>query len=197
MVRDLSNRDNGLVNRPPASESYSSMYANPPMSADNSRNGSPAPPSSDHATGQLTADASNLSLSVNYLPSKFSSSIHVGGGGEATRRRPVVTRDSGDFLGVPKMGGGVDAFRSGEARMGGEGDGDDDDDNGDDGGREVKRWFVRGRREQPGINHNKKLRWNKFKWILFSSNVIVNLLPRLILFSKKTGAHRWFFFFYS
>ena len=32
-----------------------------------------------------------------------------------------MTHDSIDFVGVPKMGGGIDVFRSGEARMGGEG----------------------------------------------------------------------------
>ena len=46
-----------------------------------------------------------------------------------------MTHDSIDFVGVPKMGGGIDVFRSGEARMGGEGDEDEDEeeeDNGDD-----------------------------------------------------------------
>ena len=86
-----------------------------------------------------------------------------------------MTHDSIDFVGVPKMGGGIDVFRSGEARMGGEGDEDDDEDeedNGDD-KRYSKRWFVRGRKlnSQP---HNRKLRWNKFKWILFVSNIIVS-----------------------
>ena len=43
-----------------------------------------------------------------------------------------MTHDSIDFVGVPKMGGGIDVFRSGEARMGGEGDEDEGEDNGDD-----------------------------------------------------------------
>ena len=134
-----------------------------------SRDGSPVP--SDQATGQLTADISNLSLSVNYLPSKFSSGAlsSTARGGEA-RRRPV-TQDSADFIGVPKMGGGIDVFKSGEARMGGEGGGNEDD---DDGG--VKKWFVRGRKDQDHHIFNKKLRWNKFKWILFAANTIVSFL---------------------
>ena len=97
-----------------------------------------------------------------------------------------MTHDSIDFLGVPKMGGGTDVFRSGEARMGGEGDEDEEDeeeDNGDD-KRSSKRWFVRGRKQnfQP---HNKKLRWNKFKWILFVSNIIVSFL----LLFHRTGVY--------
>lgn len=146
--------------RPPQSESYSSTLANPSASPDYSREASP-----DH--GQLTTDISNLSLSVNYLPSKFSSGILVGGG--EARRRPG-TFDGVDFIGVPKMGGGIDVFKSGEARMGGEGDGNDDDD--DDGS--AKRWFVRGRK-QTSQPHKRKLRWNRFKWILFFANTVVSL----------------------
>ena len=166
MVRDLSNANfsgGGLRE----SQSYSSTLANPPASPDYSRDGSPVP--SDNATGQLTTDISNLSLSVNYLPSKFSSGV-LSGAGEV-RKRPL-TQDSADFLGVPKMGGGIDVFKNGEARMGGEGDGDEDGDE-DDGS--VKKWFVRGRRGDPHM-FNKKLRWNKFKWILFIANTIVSFL---------------------
>ena len=167
---------------PQASESYSSTLANAPVSPDYSRDGSPVP--SDRATGHLTTDISNLSLSVNYLPSKFSSGILVGKG--EARRRPT-TQDSVDFLGMPKMGGGVDAFKSGEARMGGEGDGNDDDY--DDG--TAKRWFVRGRKQdtQP---LKRKLRWNKFKWILFVANTMVSLLS-FILHTHVSIV--WFFFF--
>jgi len=177
MARELSNaslKDN-REGRLQASESHSSTYANPPFSPDYSRDGSPAP-SDSRATGQLTTDISNLSLSVNYLPSKFSSSILVGGG--ETRRRPVM-HDDVDFIGSSalKMGGGIDAFKSGEARMGGEGDDDD---------ASTKKWFVRGRKGDPqGLN--KKLRWNKFKWILFSANVVVSFLVVL-----STHVHRWF-----
>ena len=173
MTRDLTNatfKDNRTA-RPQESQSYSSTLANPSVSPDYSRNASPV--LSDRATGQLPTDISSLSLSVNYLPSKFSSGV-LAGGGEA-RRRPA-TRDSVDVLGVPKMGGGIDVFRSGEARMGGEGDGnDDEDDDDDDGGTTKRSWFVRGRK-QNSRPLKRKLRWNKFKWILFAANTIVSLL---------------------
>jgi hypothetical protein len=168
--------------RPQESESYSSTLANAPVSPDYSRDGSPVP--SDRATGHLTTDISNLSLSVNYLPSKFSSGILVGKG--EARRRPT-TQDSVDFLGMPKMGGGVDAFKSGEARMGGEGDGNDDDHDHDG---TARRWFVRGRKQDPQPL-KRKLRWNKFKWILFVANTMVSLL----VFSSHSCFIVWFFFF--
>ena len=214
MARDLTtakednNRRVGVGGGPPqASLSYSSTLANPSVSPDYSRNGSPVP--SDRATaGQLTTDISNLSLSVNYLPSKFSSGVLVGGGGgpgETRVRRPPKHDSAGSFFGVPKMGGGVDVFRSGEARMGdgNEDDEDDDDDEGEEGvgggggggGGAFRRfsWFVHGRKRssQP---LKRKLRWNKFKWILFIANAVVSsfsLLFRLCLL------HRWFLFSFS
>jgi len=48
-------------------------------------------------------------------------------------------------LNVPKRGGGAEAFRAGEARMP------------DNGTGQVK----------------KKMRWNRFKWILFGTNMLV------------------------
>ena len=186
MARDPTNatfKDNRR-DLPPESESYSSILANPSISPNYSRDGSPVP--SDRATGQLTTDISNLSLSVNYLPSKFSSGILVGGG--EARRRPV-THDSVDFIGVPKMGGGIDVFKSGEARMGGEGDGNDDDDD-DDG--TARTWFVRGR-QQNSRPRKRKLRWNKFKWILFAANTIVSVLR----YSSDSCFIVGFFFFSS
>jgi hypothetical protein len=53
----------------------------------------------------------NLSLSLNYLPSKFSSSI-VSAGGARFRKNA-----KGDDLNLPKRGGGLEAFKSGETRM--------------------------------------------------------------------------------
>ena len=166
---NVNNANNRRIHPPQPSDSYSSTYANPPISPDYSRDGSPVPPSDSQATtGQLTTDLSNLSLSVNYLPSKFSTGVLVGGG--ETRRRPV-TQDSvdADFFGsgIPKMGGGVDAFKSGEARMGGEGDGDDDV-------TSSRKWFFRRQQgDSQQVNNSRKLRWNKFKWILFAANAIV------------------------
>jgi len=52
----------------------------------------------------------DLSLSVNYLPTKFSSSI-VSPGARFRRGK------GGDSPNLPKRGGGLEAFKSGEARM--------------------------------------------------------------------------------
>jgi len=102
----------------------------------------------------------NLSLSLNYLPSKFSSSIISAGG---TRFRKNAK--AGD-LNLPKRGGGLEAFKSGETRM------------------------PQGKR---------RLRWNKFKWVLFVMNIVVRLysllfLSRLFICSRRcpfTRSLRW------
>jgi hypothetical protein len=70
----------------------------------------------------------NLSLSVNYLPSKFSE----------FRNRKLGKYD--DEPNLPKTGGGLFAFKTNKARM------------------------------SPGKG---RLRWNKFKWILFGTNILV------------------------
>ena len=78
-----------------------------------------------------------------------------GGGGEKER----------DAGGVPKTGGGREAFKSNESRMPGENDDDYD-------GVDVRR---RG-------NWKPRLRWNRFKWILFLTNVVVRFRsPSLFL----------------
>jgi hypothetical protein len=92
-----------------------------------------------------------LSRSVNYLPRKFSDAVLYNG---------LKNRGKGSQLG-PKCGGGREAFRSGEARMPGEGD---DDYDGVQGGLFGKE----GGRTRP------RLRWNKFKWSLFFSNLLVS-----------------------
>lgn len=92
----------------------------------------------------------NLSLSLNYLPSKFSSSIVSAGG---TRFRKNA---KGEDLNLPKRGGGLEAFKSGETRM------------------------PQGKR---------RLRWNKFKWILLVTNTIVRLSTLFLSF--------WRIHFYS
>jgi hypothetical protein len=65
---------------------------------------------------------------------------------------------------LPKLGGGVEAFRSGESRMPGQGDEDYD---GVTGG-----WFGG---KEGGSTPPRRLRWNKFKWTLFVANVFVGL----------------------
>lgn len=95
------------------------------------------------------SDASGpVSLSINYLPSKFSQ--------QGFHKRKT---GKGEAL-LPKRGGGREAFRSGEARMGGEGD---EDDQGFFGGKE-------------GGKTKARLRWTKFKWILFVANTLVSLI---------------------
>ncbi|KAI0064053.1 hypothetical protein BV25DRAFT_1933706 [Artomyces pyxidatus] len=93
-----------------------------------------------------------LSLSVNYLPSKFSDAVLYNG----LKRR----NGKGSPLGVPKRGGGREAFKSGEARMPGEGDEDYDG--------VQSSWFSKG----AGGRTPPRLRWNRFKWILFVSNLL-------------------------
>ncbi|KIM42509.1 hypothetical protein M413DRAFT_444246 [Hebeloma cylindrosporum] len=78
----------------------------------------------------------NLSLSLNYLPSKFSSSIISAGG---TRFRKNARADE---INLPKRGGGLEAFKSGETRM---------------------------------PQGKTRLRWNKFKWILFFMNSLMTV----------------------
>lgn len=91
------------------------------------------------------------SLSVNYLPSKFSNAV-------ITKRRK--NGKGGGYL-MPKQGGGREAFRSNESRMPGE---NDDDYDGVDmfGAKEGGRTKSRGH-------------WNRFKWILFVANTVVSV----------------------
>lgn len=101
-----------------------------------------------------TDSSSPVSLSVNYLPSKFSSSVLAPG----ARLRKGKNGD----LEMPKRGGGREAFRSSEARMPGEGD---DDYDGVNNTRSI--WGgVKG-------NAKRRLRWNRFKWTLFISNIVL------------------------
>lgn len=114
---------------------------------------------------KLKQENSNVSLSINYLPKKFSSSM-LNPVGSGARRRKVAAAMNGKKgaggLQIPKMGGGVEAFKSGEARMASEGDDDYD-------GVNIKRgsWFPGA---EPG---SRKMRWTRFKWTLFVANLVV------------------------
>jgi len=101
-------------------------------------------------------DSSPVSLSVNYLPSKFSTAPVTPGAG---RRRKSKHVDSM----MPKRGGGREAFKSGEARMPGE---QDDDYDGINSG-----WFG----GKDGGRTKPRMRWNRFKWILFISNIVLTI----------------------
>ena len=118
----------------------------PPTLPYGSRAGSFRSASPSTNTPLMDTKSLSTSLSVNYLPTKFS---ELGGG---TRRRK-----GGKIGGIamPKRGGGREAFKANEARMPGE---DDDDYDGVD----------------PGKGRKGRLRWNRFKWILFFSNLIVS-----------------------
>jgi hypothetical protein len=106
---------------------------------------------------------------VNYLPTKFSSSLL--GGGTARKRKGKKGEDDVLDPVMPKRGGGVEAFKSGEARMPGEGDVDYDG--------VTDGWFG----AKTGGSTSKKLRWNKFKWILFCANVLVRSFDSLFSLS--------------
>ena len=108
--------------------------------------------SSPRTESPLLRPTSVHSLSINYLPSKFSDAVLYNG---------VKNRGKNFHLG-PKRGGGREAFRSGEARMPGEGDEDYDGVQGSFFGKE-------GGRTRP------RLRWNTFEWTLFFSNFLVSI----------------------
>lgn len=104
----------------------------------------PSSANHDDLVGPMTT-----SLSVNFLPSKFSGPNSVG----------IYKRKGGS---VRKQGGGREAFKRGEARMPGANDDDYD-------GVDVRKTWFGG----PGAKRT-RLRWNKFKWILFTTNFLVS-----------------------
>ncbi|KAI0076802.1 hypothetical protein K474DRAFT_1597270 [Panus rudis PR-1116 ss-1] len=103
----------------------------------------------------LMSKSDSTSLSVNYLPTKFSNTL-------VTKRRKGGKDAAGGYI-VPKQGGGREAFRSNESRMPGAGDDDYDG--------VTSGWFggKEGGRTRP------RLRWNRFKWTLFVANTILTL----------------------
>ncbi|KAL5529824.1 hypothetical protein ACEPAF_6081 [Sanghuangporus sanghuang] len=109
--------------------------------------------------------SSTASLSVNYVPNKFSLIASPG----LQKRRSTVKGPSG------KTGGGREAFRSNEARMP---DANDDDYDGVD---NIKLSQMR-----------PKLRWNRFKWILFISNFVVSVYSLVcLIFCILTWLNVW------
>lgn len=122
------------------------------------------------------ADASSVSLSVNYIPHKFSDAMLSGG--EAFRRRKG---GKGDPFGpnFPKMGGGVEAFRSGEARMPGA---NDEDYDGVQSG-----WFGSKSRTT-----GRRMRWTRFKWILLFANLCLSAYALVaLIFCLLTWFNIW------
>ncbi|KAJ7082397.1 hypothetical protein B0H15DRAFT_785784 [Mycena belliarum] len=114
-----------------------------------------APPSTPFKLSRPSSPTgSTHSLAANYLPNKFSNSL-------LTRRRGFGGRDKDGVEGMLPRGGGVEAFRSGAARMPGAADEDYD---GVDLGR-----------------GGRKARWTRFKVILFFANVVLSLYSLLAL----------------
>ncbi|KAG8988832.1 hypothetical protein FRB94_000377 [Tulasnella sp. JGI-2019a] len=91
------------------------------------------------------------SLSINYLPSKFSRPHSPG-----ISYRKANTGKKGNV----RRGGGREAFAEGEARMPGAGDTDYD-------GLAVDGWFQG---KSPNLQ---RLHWNRFKWILIIMNTLL------------------------
>ncbi|KAF9225133.1 hypothetical protein BS17DRAFT_778196 [Gyrodon lividus] len=113
-------------------------------------------PNNESPGAEIAILPKDVSLSVNYLPTKFSTGLLS----PAPRRR----RGKADPQ-LPKRGGGREAFKSGEARMPEEGDEDYD---GITGG-----WF--GGKGKEGGHTRPRMRWNKFKWALFTANICLSI----------------------
>ncbi|KAG6909540.1 hypothetical protein DXG01_016933 [Tephrocybe rancida] len=105
--------------------------------------------------GHTPPTAKQTSLTVNYLLLKFAHTPLLHGASLSCKRKGGKAE-----MNVPKRGGGVESFRSGEARMPGQ---EDDDYDAAQGG-------VFGK---DGVGKKGKLRWNKFKWILFFANILL------------------------
>ncbi|KAF8679618.1 Tetraspanin tsp2 [Rhizoctonia solani] len=110
----------------------------------------------------------SASLSINYVPAKFS-----------RPHSPGIHNRKGAKGAEPKRGGGLDAFGQGHNRMA---DRDDEDYEG------VQ--FGSG----PGWSSNKKprLRWNRFKWILFILNILLTIYTLTgLIFCLLTWFNVW------
>ncbi|RDB30757.1 hypothetical protein Hypma_005719 [Hypsizygus marmoreus] len=161
-----------------AHSTYSQAASTRHMLSDSNSGGPLDPPSFPFAgnggSRDVSPDKSNVSLTVNYLPSKFSSSLLSPGGSTRKRRNGK----SGIDPAIPKRGGGVEAFRSGESRMPGHGDEDYDG--------VQSAWFSKGGKTP------KKLRWNRFKWILFVANIFLTIYSLLcLIFCLLTWFNVW------
>jgi len=93
------------------------------------------------------------SLSINYVPAKFS-----------RPHSPGIHQRKNAKPGGPKRGGGLDAFGDGHNRMA---DRDDEDYEGIQFGGGPAGWSS--------SNKKPRLRWNRFKWILFIMNICLTI----------------------
>ncbi|KAG8894373.1 hypothetical protein FRC01_013006 [Tulasnella sp. 417] len=123
----------------------------------------PNPPFSIGASGRPNSGISTISssysgkekdnrssLSINYLPSKFS-----------RPHSPGVSFHKANKGGLVKRGGGRDAFSDSVARMPGQNDTDYEGVNVDD-------WFN-------GKGKKAALHWNRFKWVMFFTNTLLTV----------------------
>ncbi|KAG8851324.1 hypothetical protein FRB96_009389 [Tulasnella sp. 330] len=142
-------RRNPFQNPSPSASMYDTQGSLLPPTApfaNGRRNSSNSSANSSKADLDLSSTAN---LSVSYLPSKFSRPHSPG------ISYKKANKGGGD-AGVLRRGGGRDAFASGASRMPGAGD---DDYDGMD----------------PGRQKMGKLKWNRFKWILFTTNSLLTL----------------------
>lgn len=163
LLQDQSqqHRQQGFYNQPAEATFYDSTDALPPPnlpfapSASNHQDGGGSDKpfgrrdSSRSLAGSFASDDKRSvgALSVHYLPTKMSS-LHVPG--SRIHRRPA------------KRGGGTSAWNvEGHDRMGGE------DDDGDRGARATGA-------VQSSSGKTKKLKWNRFKWVLVFANTVVS-----------------------
>ena len=143
---------------PNYTDPFSSIHGHEPMTT-NDNNDELLPPNRPFSTaeggggsglGSRRSSSSSLkerppSLSINYVPQKFTK-LHAPG--DYAHRRA-------------KQGGGRDAFASNASRMGMPGTVDDDE-------------GVVFQLGKGGLQKKKpKLRWNRFKWVLFACNTLV------------------------
>ncbi|KAK1231096.1 hypothetical protein PQX77_005798 [Marasmius sp. AFHP31] len=161
-----------MFERPPSRPTTSrsantASYLGPPRISGIVPSSAPSPTSSARNSMQnipgLLRPGARGSLSVNYLPTKFSDAV----ASPTANPRRRGGKGKGEAL---KAGGGTDAFRPGEARMPAQGD---EDYNGVSTG-----WFG-GKTAKP--RSGKIMHWNRFKWVLFCTNTMLLIYSLTIL----------------
>lgn len=170
----LSPESDLLPPRPPFAHPLSRTQSSPKSLRSLSETTSLNPPPSFNPLGkEIDKD---VSLSINYFPLKFSSPRNTG---IYNRKRKELDEafelEIDAQIGLPKRGGGRNAFREGEARMAGVGDEADeqDDTEGADAAAPTNRKNKKLFPARTGVPHIKRrLRWNLFKWCLFIANAI-------------------------
>ncbi|KAI9636405.1 uncharacterized protein MKK02DRAFT_25209, partial [Dioszegia hungarica] len=156
--------DSPELTAPPQRVSYSPPLLHPSLPYASNNSGRSDRPNSNFSSrrssfasdrpGKGDLKARPISLSVNYVPAKFTRMHNQGEGGSITMRKRR------------KQGGGREAFADDAGRMGQMGMVDDDE------GVEYK--MARGGVRRKG-GKRKGLRWNRFKALLFAANTVIML----------------------